>query len=150
MDEAFSALDPLSLGDRIAIQRDGEFAQQGTGQQIVLNPANDCIARFVRDVNGDRVICCRTLALAGAPVQGPDVDARVVIEDVARLPSADDKEVTNVVSSKGKHLGIISISDLISAIVPPNPQAAEQAGYAQVSSPRVPRSGRSRHIRWTP
>lgn len=31
----------LRLGDRIAILRDGEVVQQGTGQQIVLKPAND-------------------------------------------------------------------------------------------------------------
>ena len=114
----------LRLGDRIAILRDGEVVQQGTGQQIVLKPANDYIASFVRDVNRGRVIRSRTLAMPGARVDGPDVDPSLVIEEVARLLSADNKDVANVVTSKGKHLGTLSMSDIIGAIVPPNPETA--------------------------
>ncbi|MDO9569489.1 MAG: glycine betaine/L-proline ABC transporter ATP-binding protein [Hydrogenophaga sp.] len=113
----------LRLGDRIAILRDGEAVQQGTGQQIVLKPANDYIASFVRDVNRGRVIRSRTLMVPGARVDGPDVDPSLVIEEVARLLSADNKEVANVVTSKGRHLGTLSMGDIIGAIVPPNPEA---------------------------
>lgn len=114
----------LRLGDRIAILRDGEVVQQGTGQQIVLKPANDYIESFVRDVNRGRVIRSRTLMVPGARVDGPDVDPSLVIEEVARLLSADNKEAANVVTSKGKHLGTLTMSDIIGAIVPPNPEAA--------------------------
>ena len=114
----------LRLGDRIAILRDGQVVQQGTGQQIVLKPANDYIESFVRDVNRGRVIRSRTLMVPGARVDGPDVDPSLVIEEVARLLSADNKEAANVVTSKGKHLGTLTMSDIIGAIVPPNPEAA--------------------------
>jgi glycine betaine/proline transport system ATP-binding protein len=114
----------LRLGDRIAILRDGEVVQQGTGQQIVLKPANDYIESFVRDVNRGRVIRSRTLMVPGVRVDGPDVDPSLVIEEVARLLSADNKEAANVVTSKGKHLGTLTMSDIIGAIVPPNPEAA--------------------------
>jgi glycine betaine/proline transport system ATP-binding protein len=117
----------LRLGDRIAILRDGEVVQQGTGQQIVLKPANDYIESFVRDVNRGRVIRARTLLVPGARVDGPDVDPSLVIEEVARLLSADNKEAANVVTSKGKHLGTLTMSDIIGAIVPPNPEAATSA-----------------------
>jgi glycine betaine/proline transport system ATP-binding protein len=117
----------LRLGDRIAILRDGEVVQQGTGQQIVLKPANDYIERFVRDVNRGRVIRSRTLMVPGARVDGPDVDPSLVIEEVARLLSADNKEAANVVTSKGKHLGTLTMSDIIGAIVPPNQEAATSA-----------------------
>jgi glycine betaine/proline transport system ATP-binding protein len=117
----------LRLGDRIAILRDGEVVQQGTGQQIVLKPANDYIESFVRDVNRGRVIRSRTLMVPGARVDGPDVDPSLVIEEVARLLSADNKEAANVVTSKGKHLGTLTMSDIIGAIVPPNPEAATSA-----------------------
>jgi len=113
----------LRLGDRIAILRDGEVVQQGTGQQIVLKPANDYIESFVRDVNRGRVIRSRTLMVPGPRVDGPDVDPSLVIEEVARLLSADNKDSANVVTSKGKHLGTLSMSDIIGAIVPPNPEA---------------------------
>jgi glycine betaine/proline transport system ATP-binding protein len=109
----------LRLGDRIAILRDGEVIQQGTGQQIVLKPADDYIASFVRDVNRGRVIRCRTLMLPGAPVQGPEFERSLVIEEAARLLSAENSETGNVVNSKGKHLGTISMSDIIAAMLPP-------------------------------
>ena len=41
----------LRLGDRIAILRDGAVIQQGTGQEIVLNPADAYISDFVKEVN---------------------------------------------------------------------------------------------------
>lgn len=112
----------LRLGDRIAILRDGEVVQQGTGQQIVLKPANEYIASFVKDVNRGRVIRCRTLMTPGLQVDGPTVDISLVIEEVARLLSVEGKEAANVVNSKGKLMGSISMSDIIAAMVPPNPE----------------------------
>ncbi|MDM7950692.1 MAG: glycine betaine/L-proline ABC transporter ATP-binding protein [Hydrogenophaga sp.] len=117
----------LRLGDKIAILRDGEVVQQGTGQQIVLKPANDYIETFVRDVNRGRVIRCRTLMVPGARVDGPDVDPSLVIEEAARQLSGDNKEAANVVTAKGKHLGVITMSDIIGAIVPQNPTAEESS-----------------------
>jgi glycine betaine/proline transport system ATP-binding protein len=117
----------LRIGDRIAILRDGEVQQQGTGQQIVLKPANDYIASFVRDVNRGRVIRCRTLMHSSAPVEGPTVDASLVIEEAARALSADNQSVANVVNAKGKHLGVISMDDIISAMVPPRDDVVESA-----------------------
>jgi len=116
----------LRLGDRIAILRDGEVVQQGTGQQIVLKPADDYIASFVRDVNRGRVIRCRTLATPGARVEGPDVDPSLVIEEAARLLSANNQDLANVVTSKGRHLGTISLNDIIGAIVPAHEPQPEE------------------------
>lgn len=109
----------LRLGDNIAILRDGEVKQQGTGQQIVLQPADDYIASFVRDVNRGRVIRCKTLVQPGARVEGPTVDAVLVIEEAARLLNADGQTVANVVNSKGVHIGTIQLNDIIGAMVPP-------------------------------
>src|SRR5690606_40946232 len=41
----------LRLGDQIAILRDGEVIQQGTSQDIVLRPADEYVASFVKEVN---------------------------------------------------------------------------------------------------
>ena len=113
----------LRLGDQVAILRDGELVQQGTAQQIVLKPADDYISSFVRDVNRGRVIRCKTLMVAGAAIEGPDVDASLVIEEAARLMSAEGVETANVTNSKGKRLGTISMSDIIGAMVPPQEDA---------------------------
>ncbi|MFT6590924.1 MAG: glycine betaine/proline transport system ATP-binding protein [Rhodoferax sp.] len=110
----------LRLGDQIAILRDGEVVQQGTGQQIVLKPANEYISSFVKDVNRGRVIRCRTLMTPGAGVEGPIVEAGLVIEEAARLLSGEGKDAATVVNGKGKILGSITLSDIIAAMVPPN------------------------------
>lgn len=109
----------LRLGDRIAILRDGEVVQQGTGQQIVLHPADGYIANFVKDVNRGRVIRSRTLMQPGLPVDGPSVESGTVIEEVARLLSAEGKAAANVINRNGTHLGTLAMADLISAMVPP-------------------------------
>ena len=46
----------LRLGDAIAILRDGEVIKQGDSQDIVLRPADDYVASFVREVNRGRVV----------------------------------------------------------------------------------------------
>src|SRR5690606_4270295 len=78
----------LRLGDRIAILRDGEVIQQGTSQQIVLEPADDYIANFVREVNRGRVIRVDTImtpAVAdGASRPALTVSTDTVIEDAAK------------------------------------------------------------------
>ena len=113
----------LRLGDRIAILRDGEVVQQGNGQQIVLQPADDYISSFVREVNRGRVISCRTLMQPGVSVEGPTVEAGLVIEEAARLLSAEGKEAANVVNKRGQLLGSITLSDIIAAMVPPRAAA---------------------------
>lgn len=46
----------LSLGDRIAIMKDGRFVQVGTAHQIVTEPADDYVAAFTREVDRSRVL----------------------------------------------------------------------------------------------
>ncbi len=40
----------LRLGDRIAIMRDGRFVQVGTPESVVVEPADEYVENFVRDV----------------------------------------------------------------------------------------------------
>ncbi len=46
----------LRLGDRIAILKDGALSQVGKPEEILLNPADDYVEAFVRDVNRARVL----------------------------------------------------------------------------------------------
>jgi glycine betaine/proline transport system ATP-binding protein len=110
----------LRLGDQITILRQGAIQQQGTGQQIVLKPANDYIRDFIRDVNRGRVVQARTVMReGGTPVQGPSLGHRMVIEEAARELNAVQVEEGNVVDAQGRHLGVISRSDILSAMLPP-------------------------------
>ncbi|MDY6905321.1 MAG: glycine betaine/L-proline ABC transporter ATP-binding protein [Thermodesulfobacteriota bacterium] len=46
----------LKLGDRIVLMKDGRIVQTGTAEQILTNPANEYVAKFVEDVDMAKVI----------------------------------------------------------------------------------------------
>lgn len=46
----------LKLGNRIAIMKDGQIEQIGTGEEILTNPANDYINRFTEGVDRTKVL----------------------------------------------------------------------------------------------
>jgi glycine betaine/proline transport system ATP-binding protein len=51
----------LRLGDRISILKDGELVQQGSPDEILLNPADDYVEAFVKDVNRARALTVETV-----------------------------------------------------------------------------------------
>ncbi|NGZ76033.1 quaternary amine ABC transporter ATP-binding protein [Saccharibacillus alkalitolerans] len=46
----------LRIGDRIALMRDGEVVQIGTPEEILIQPANGYVRRFVEDVDLSKVL----------------------------------------------------------------------------------------------
>ena len=46
----------LTIGNRIAIMKDGKVSQIGTAEDILLNPADDYVKAFVRDVNREKYL----------------------------------------------------------------------------------------------
>ena len=112
----------LRLGDKIAILRDGALEQVGTGQDIVLGPANEYVASFVRDVNRGRVIRAATIARARKPGEDlPEmtVQGYLVLEKVARRMTNASATSAHVVGRNGKSLGVIDLPALLGAIVTP-------------------------------
>lgn len=51
----------LRIGDKIAILRDGLLIQQGAPVDILLNPADDYVEAFVKDVNRARALTVETV-----------------------------------------------------------------------------------------
>jgi glycine betaine/proline transport system ATP-binding protein len=45
----------LRIGDRIALMKDGSIVQLGTPEEILMNPANEYVERFVEDVDFSKV-----------------------------------------------------------------------------------------------
>jgi glycine betaine/proline transport system ATP-binding protein len=112
----------LRLGDSIAILRDGALEQVGSGQDIVLRPANDYIAEFVREVNRGRVIHAARLArplAEGEEMPALQVPGRKVLELVARDMAAAGAERAQVTGRDGAVLGVIDTHAILSAIVTP-------------------------------
>lgn len=46
----------LRIGDRIALMKDGSIVQIGTAEEILMEPANDYVERFVEDVDLAKVL----------------------------------------------------------------------------------------------
>ncbi|HLS68393.1 MAG TPA: glycine betaine/L-proline ABC transporter ATP-binding protein [Kiloniellales bacterium] len=110
----------LKLGDRIAILRDGEVAQLGTGQEIVLKPADDYIMNFVEHVNRGRVIRVESIMtpLAGAGgYDGLAASADTLLEDAARLLLSSGAERLTVTDPQGAPVGSLTLQRIMSTMV---------------------------------
>ena len=120
----------LRLGDKIAILRDGEVVQQGTGQEIVLTPADAYISDFVKEVNRGRVILVDTIMrTTDGPVE-IEIPSGTVLEEAAKLLVDTDAHTAGIVAADGRRLGRIEINDVISSMVTPisHSMASDTAG----------------------
>ncbi|MDP9813757.1 glycine betaine/proline transport system ATP-binding protein [Rhizobium tibeticum] len=110
----------LRLGDQIAILRDGEVIQQGTSQDIVLRPADEYVASFVKEVNRGRVVQVEAIMQpwpTGASPGRTTVAAGSTVEEAVRkLASAPEGDVT-VVSASGQPVGVVTFRQLATAMV---------------------------------
>ncbi|WP_337266568.1 quaternary amine ABC transporter ATP-binding protein [Oryzifoliimicrobium ureilyticus] len=110
----------LRLGDQIAILRDGEVIQQGTSQDIVLRPADDYVANFVKEVNRGRVVQVEAVMqplTTGYASSGLTIAASSTVEEAVRqLSKAEDSEVT-VVSPSGQPVGVVTFRQLACSMV---------------------------------
>ncbi len=51
----------LKLGDRLVLMKDGAIVQIGTAEEILTNPANDYVARFVENVDLTKVLTAESV-----------------------------------------------------------------------------------------
>jgi glycine betaine/proline transport system ATP-binding protein len=80
----------LKLGDRISIMHHGRIVQSGTAQDIVLRPANDYVAEFVRHMNPLTVL---TGAMVMRPCEQMDrVDGALCLDGSRRYQLKLDAE----------------------------------------------------------
>ncbi len=121
----------LRLGDQIAILRDGEVIQQGSSQDIVLRPADDYIANFVKEVNRGRVVQVEAIMEpwhAGAISSQTTIAAGSTIEDAVRILAAAADGNATVVSPTGQPVGIVNFRRLATAMVNAPGSANETVG----------------------
>ena len=75
----------LKIGDRIALMKDGKIIQIGTGEDILTNPANTYVERFVEDVDKSKVLTASTVMnkarVVSYPADGPHVALRKMREE---------------------------------------------------------------------
>jgi glycine betaine/proline transport system ATP-binding protein len=116
----------LRLGDRIAILRDGEVIQQGTGQDIVLNPADAYIEKFVKEVNRGRILRASTIMTPfdRSTMAGPPIPLETLLEDALRLMSSAGADSAHVVEA-GQPVGVLSMQSVIAAMLTPRTHGAK-------------------------
>ncbi|MDS9469396.1 glycine betaine/L-proline ABC transporter ATP-binding protein [Paracoccus sp. MBLB3053] len=111
----------LRLGDQIAILRDGRIIQQGTGEQIVLRPADDYISSFVRDIKRGHVISVGTIMRKGARADSPvTLPATALLEEAARAMTGADANRANIVDAAGRHLGMVTLAKAVAEMIAPD------------------------------
>ena len=114
----------IKLGDRIAIMRDGEIVQVGTSEEILTEPANYYVARFVENVDRSKIVTAGSImithpAVARLRKEGPEVLIRKMKErDITVLPVIDENdkligEITLEDAAILRHKGINSIKTAI-------------------------------------
>ncbi|MDN6639168.1 MAG: glycine betaine/L-proline ABC transporter ATP-binding protein [Tetragenococcus sp.] len=86
----------LRIGDRIALMRDGEIMQIGTGEEILTNPANDFVREFTEDIDRSKVLTAENIMEPAFTINvesdGPNVALqRMRKEEVSMLLAVDRK-----------------------------------------------------------
>lgn len=70
----------LRLGDRIALMKDGAIVQIGTPEEILVDPANDYVEKFVEDVDKSKVFTAQHIMKRPETVQIENHGPRVALE----------------------------------------------------------------------
>lgn len=94
----------LRLGDHITMLKDGAQRQTGTPGDILLNPADDYVRRFVQDVNRGRVVSAVSIASDVPNIRLADVST----EKLATLLSETKGPFVYVLDDDHRPLGVVS------------------------------------------
>lgn len=115
----------LRLGHRVAIMKDGEIVQLGTPENILREPANEYVVRFVEDVDYAKVRTAESVMVNAGDVAYPHEGPTVVLrrmsqaglshifvvdderrlqglaeaEEVARLAERDERKLTAAIDA---------------------------------------------------
>ncbi len=100
----------LKLGDRIMIMHDGQIAQIGTAENILTEPADDYVSKFVAGVDRTKILTAETVMKRADPVVSMNSSPKVALQ-LMREHGISSIFVVN----REKHLkGIISVDDAVS------------------------------------
>lgn len=101
----------LRLGDRIALMRDGVIVQIGTPEEILTNPANDYVEKFVEDVDRSKVLTAKNVMKRPETVNIDRHGPRVALERMR----AEGISSILVVDKDRKLKGYVTADDVLAA-----------------------------------
>lgn len=118
----------LRLGNRIAIMKDGEVVQVGTGEEILSNPANDYVKRFVEDIDRTKVYTAQHImeepTAVTTQLETPSEALRIMVDEgMSNILVVDKDEqligyVTREEVESLLHQGHDDISSVVQSDVP--------------------------------
>jgi len=112
----------LRIGDRIAILKDGKLVQVGRPEEIILNPADDYVQAFTRDVNRGKVLRAKSIMEpTTGTISGDQADTSqvvrsdTVLDDILPMALASDQAI-GVLDRNDKLIGTIKRQQVITAL----------------------------------
>ena len=107
----------LRLGDHIGILNAGKLVQVGTPVEIIMNPADDYVEAFVKDVNRAKVIKAKIIMIPAAQANGIDKTNLVKVNEDQFIEEFLPQVVCNnanceVVDRQGNIKGYITNKEL--------------------------------------
>ena len=112
----------LKIGDRIAILRDGQIVQDSDPQDIILNPADEYVSDFIKDINRARVIKAKSImSKISKPIKDSvTINENMVLEEILQEITKNPNKDIMVQNNQGKIVGKISIKELLIGIKRPD------------------------------
>ena len=113
----------LKLGDHIGILNGGRLVQVGKPEEIIMNPADDYVAAFVKDVNRAKVMRAKTIMLSAEqnPLNGKKsaetlkVNENSFVEEF--LPIVLEKHsLVEVIDKQGNTMGFITEKEIAKSL----------------------------------
>ena len=115
----------VRVGHRIAIMRDGKVIQIGTPEQIVISPADEYVADFVKGISRLKVVQAKSIMQTIEDYESrnsklPDdlqsVNENELLSKLIEISKSNQKSLI-VKDNNQKNIGVITQSDLLKAVV---------------------------------
>ena len=120
----------LKIGERISILRDGSVVQDDNPQKIILNPSDNYVSDFIKDINRSRVIKAKSIMTKSVSITKenvPIIDSEMVLEEVLQEITKTKNYFVLVKDKKDKIIGKITLNELLTGIQRPRKEIKKYA-----------------------
>ena len=113
----------LKLGDHIGILNGGRLVQVGKPEEIIMNPADDYVAAFVKDVNRAKVLRAKTIMLSAEqnPLNGKKAAETLKVNENSFVEEflpivLEHHSLVEVIDKQGNTMGFITEKEIAKSL----------------------------------